>query len=669
MQYRILAVFALAATTTFADSTNTLSNTGTQDPNTILITATRTKNSVQNIPGNPVVINSDEIRQGGFTSIPAILNQKAGLHFRNYSDNPGRASVDMRGFGANSHGRVLVMVNGRRINRPDQAPVNWSQIPVGNIDRIEVVRGAHSALYGDFAVGGAINIITRRGTGKPEFEASLTGGSYGFNDESISASGDAGDIGYSTSIGHQSADGYRDRSAYETWSGTLSLETDFSDYLGSWIDYSYIDSDYELPGSLTEAQVRQDRRQSINPDNDAAEQFHNIGFGLGLYPNENNEATIDLGFSRKDIESNFASYSSFNTWGINTYTLSPKYVYSATPFHRENKLTLGVDLSYDDLDVDLYGDRAHTIRNGSSAVGKETAGAYVHNELDILDHLILSGGARVEQAKYSIKERDAFGVVQQDTSDTHKVSAFDVGITFLPVEPLKLFARIDKLYRLPFLDEQISYQGFGSGFNKDLDPETGMSYETGFNLAPSDQLDLSCTLFRMDMKDEIAYVFPSNVNLDKTRHQGVELSGNWQALEHLGLYANYTFQKVEFTAGANKGNEVPLVPQNLLTTGFDAELLDNLHVLTDVTFTDSQFAGGAENNAAGSELDAYTLVDVALRYTLAFKKSEVELFAGIDNLFAEEYSPIAYYSTFSGSIYAYYPAPERTYKAGIKVRF
>jgi iron complex outermembrane receptor protein len=668
MQLRTIAMATMAATTVFAAETNIVFATETQDKETILITATRSQRSVQSIAGNPTVITSEDIAKRGFTSAPETLQKRAGLHIRNFSDNPSRASVDIRGFGENSHGRVLVLVNGRRINRPDLGPVNWSQVPMGNVDRIEVVRGANSALYGDYAVGGVINIITRRGQAEPLTEISITGGSHGFNDETLSTTGEYEGIGYAASVGHQSADGYRDRSTYETWSGSLSLENDPADWLGTWFDYAYNHSDYDLPGPLNAAQVRQDRRQSVYSDDDADESFHNLGLGFGLYPDDSREIIVDTGFSRKDLESNLASFFSFNTWKIDTYTLSPKYIQSATPFGMDNAFTLGVDASYDDLDIDLYGNRAHTIRNGSSKVEKKTIGGYVHNELSVRENLIFSGGARIEKAKYSIEEKGAGGAVLQDDSDTHDLTAYNVGVTYLPTEQLKLFARLDSLYRLPFLDEQISYFGFGSFFNKDLDPETGMAYELGIGFYPSDGFDLQCTLFRMDMEDEIGFdpfTF-SNVNLDETRHEGIELAGNWQACERIAFYGNYTFQNVEFTSGPNDGNEVPLVPKNLLSAGLDTRLIGNLNFLADVVFTDEQFAGGSVNNAAGTELDAYTVVDIALRYTHAFKKMDAQLMAGIDNLFSEEYSSVGY-AGFGPT--AYYPAPERTYKASVMVWF
>jgi iron complex outermembrane receptor protein len=301
-------------------------------------------------------------------------------------------------------------------------------------------------------------------------------------------------------------------------------------------------------------------------------------------------------------------------------------------------------------------------------VEKKMIGGYAHNEVSVRENLIVSGGARFEQAKYSIKEKNAVGIELQDESDTHDLTAYNVGVTYLPIEQLKLFARFDSLYRLPFLDEQISYFGFGSSFNKNLDEETGLAYELGFDFTPSDTLDFQCTLFRMDMEDEIGFdpfTF-SNVNLDETQHEGIELAGNWRAFERIDFYGNYTFQNVEFTSGPNDGNEVPLVPKNLISAGLDARLIGNLNFLADVVYTDEQYAGGSVNNASGTELDSYTVVDIALRYTHAFKKMDVQFMAGIDNLFAEEYSPVGY-AGFGPT--AYYPAPERTYIAGMWLRF
>ena len=83
--------------------------------------------------------------------------------------------IDMRGFGGdNPFGKTLIMLDGRRLNRTDMASINWLQMPVNTIEKIEIVRGPGSVLYGDAAIGGVINIITKKGKGKPKFNASFS---------------------------------------------------------------------------------------------------------------------------------------------------------------------------------------------------------------------------------------------------------------------------------------------------------------------------------------------------------------------------------------------------------------------------------------------------------------------------------------------------------------
>ena len=101
------------------------------DEEFIVVTATRSASDVRTVPGNPTVVTAQDIADGHYTSIPEALQNKAGLFFRNFADNPSQDAVDIRGFGGdNPHGKVLVLVNGRKLNRPDMAVINWAQIPM-----------------------------------------------------------------------------------------------------------------------------------------------------------------------------------------------------------------------------------------------------------------------------------------------------------------------------------------------------------------------------------------------------------------------------------------------------------------------------------------------------------------------------------------------------------
>ena len=195
-----------------AETTNTV-----PEAELIVVTATRSISDARDVPGNPSVITAHDISEGHYTSVPEALEKQAGLFFRNYADNPSQAGVDIRGFGGdNPHGKVLVLVNGRKLNRPDMAVINWAQIPMQAVERIEVVRGPNSVLYGDHAVGGVINIITRDGSDIPKTTLQASAGSYAAYDQNVVTSGKLDGLGYVATAGHQSGDGYRDRSAYDT---------------------------------------------------------------------------------------------------------------------------------------------------------------------------------------------------------------------------------------------------------------------------------------------------------------------------------------------------------------------------------------------------------------------------------------------------------------------
>ena len=203
-----------------------------------------------------------EIKESGATNIVEVLDKLESIQFRDYSGNSSQSIIDMRGFGGdNPFGKTLVTVDGMRINRPDMASVNWMQIPLGSIERIEVVRGANSVLYGDAAIGGSINIITKKGQGEPKFDASVTMGSYGLNDERVGVSGSAGKWNYALTGENNFTFGYRERSKFSSDQGGLNLGYDASEWLSVSSRVSFNKIDYQMPGTLTAAQMAQNPRQ------------------------------------------------------------------------------------------------------------------------------------------------------------------------------------------------------------------------------------------------------------------------------------------------------------------------------------------------------------------------------------------------------------------------
>ncbi len=632
----------------------------TQQMQDVVVTATRTETPTSEIPANVTVITAQDIADGNFSDVVSVLKRLGGLHFRSYSGNQ-QAAVDIRGFGENSFGRVLVLRDGRKLNRPDMSTINWSQIPLANIERIEIVRGANSAMYGDQAVGGVINIITKKGAAAPTGELVVEGGTENTNRQALSTVGSLGGVDYALSVERSETAGWRDRTGTRTEGVDLSLGYAFTEGLRLDVNLSALHTDFEMPGSLSKAQYDADPTQALNLADAAQTDYFSVSPTLTAQLAEYLELVVDFGYSRKDIETDQTSWWSWSDTLIETWSVSPRLILSAPVGGLANSLTLGLDWTYDSLEVKRYADAGRSIYSGGADVTKDTLELYVSDALHLTDTLIFSAGARFSESAYAIEEEDGSGTIIDDDDDTHREQAYHLGLTWNATESTKLFAKYEHFFRFPFTDEQISYNGWGSSFNKDLQPETGDSYEVGIEQRLPGQLTVAVTLFRMELQDEIAYVWPNNVNLDETVHQGVELSLRADPCAFFSCYANYTYQVVEFDAGTNDGNEIPLVPKHKLVGGIEVRPVDGLRVNLDASYTSQMYEGGDNANAL-DQMDDYVVVDLGLAYSIPCGKTTIEVFGGIDNLFDEGYTDFVYYS-------GYYPAPGRTYKAGLKVSF
>ena len=109
----------------------------------VVVTATRDTEEIRKVPANVSVITAEQIENQAQRLFVEVLDKLESIQFRSYSGNSSQAFIDTRGFGGdNPFGKTLIMLDGRRLNRPDMASINWLQIPLNNIERIEVVRGA-----------------------------------------------------------------------------------------------------------------------------------------------------------------------------------------------------------------------------------------------------------------------------------------------------------------------------------------------------------------------------------------------------------------------------------------------------------------------------------------------------------------------------------------------
>ncbi len=648
----------------------------------VVVTATRDTREIRKIPANITVIKSEDIEKSGATSLVDVLEKVAGIHFTTFSGNPSQAEIDMRGFGQNSHGRVLILLDGKRLNRPDMASINWLQIPINNVEKIEVVRGANSVLYGDYAVAGVINIITKRGEGKPEVSISGIIGEDALHDVRVGLAGSKDRLSYSCSAELQETNGWRERTAFSSKGAGFNVGYDLSNFFNISFGGSLNKVDYEMPGNLTKSEMEENRKQyqparparwtKANNNDESLDEHYDVNLGLEMISADLGSFDVNFLYGLKDINSSMDSFPSYWDTEINTFGITPRYILDKDILGHKNKLILGVDYYHETLDLKIFTDTSRDMVTSLSEIEKDSVGYYINNELNLFEDLLLSAGARIEKATIKGKETNPITDIKGfDEEKDHHGEAISIGLSRLIKKSSRLFAKFTKLYRYPFTDEQASYQGWGNAFNKELEGEEGRNYEIGAEVYPIENLRFAITLFRIDMEKEIAWNNATlrNENLDETRHQGVEFNGSYKLGKKTNIYGNYTYQDARFTKGIYDDKDIPLVPNHKALLGLELFFPYGFSLVPELSYTSECYLGNDKNNN-GEKLEDYSLMDIFLHYRPRHHKHKASVFAGVENLFNKEYSTLGYEDWLEDETYnTYYPSPGRIFKAGLSLVF
>ena len=664
----------------------------------VVVTAARNKQETRKAPANVTVVTAEEISKSGATTVVEALERLESVQFRTTSGNSSQAYIDIRGIGGdNPYGKTLILLDGRRLNRTDISSINWLQIPVNTIERIEIVRGPGSVLYGDAAIGGVINIITKKGKGKPKFNAAVLMGSYGLNIERASVTGATDNWTYALAGENNFNFGYRERSKYSAHGGGFDLGYTASDLLSVSLGVSFNKADYQMPGTLTKLQMEQDRRQ-YQPENgplspahmndDGSDKYTNVNLGIKSFWGSWGQLEINFLYGKKELQMNIASWyvydqyynqigSFYSNTGVDTYGFTPKYILDKEILGFQNKVIVGVDYYNEPYKKNIFTDRERTIKITTADFTRESLGYYIRDEFNLLKNLILSAGYRFEQTEIKGSNIDFSNPANSfaDTKNTYNAEAYESGLTWLLGKKSKVFAKYAAVYRIPFLDEVASINGGGGGFLKSLKKEKGISTEAGTQFYPLNDLKIGLSLFRIDMEDEIQYVgfFPTgyNQNTGKTRHDGAEVSLSYLWEKYALLYGNFTYHKATYENGEYNKKELWLVPNRMAIAGMEIYLPCNLMLRPEVRYVGDAFLSQDFSNV-GKKLDSYTLLNVYLSYEPSFGKFSIKTFFGVDNLTNIEYSSFGSYNVsvwVPDAPSTYYPMPGRTFKAGISFEF
>ncbi len=652
-----LLIFLLTATafTLFAEENKTTK----QDTADLYVnvTAARELKETEAVPAFVTVITKEDMKGH---SVSEALTIYSGIGFSSTANSDTTASPLLRGFSENSHGRVLVMIDGVKLNNPDMSAINWLSIPEDRIERIEVIKGGNSSLYGDNAVAAVINIITSTPDGKTCVKADISGGSNDSYSKSISASAGGEKLSLTVSAEDKKTDGWRERTGYEStdFSGKIGYKP-FEKYNMS-VSLIYSDSEYEMPGSLTEDKYEDDPEQAVNKEDFAENTMTQVSCNNSYELNNLTDINLTASCSKKNTIANFESYYSakYTDTEIDTFSVSPSVIFTIPGLLWGSSFNTGIDYNFDKLNKKIYSDFLRTAKTDDTDLTRNTFGFYTRAESYLLEKLALSVSARFETGKLEAEFEDS----DLDNDKTYSPFVYGAGLSYIFAENSKIYLSYNKLFRYPFFDEQVSYSGSTPGFTKDLDPEKGDSFEAGVEYNNFKYARGGINFFCLLMDDEIASnALWENENLDKTIHYGAETYLIVTPVDIFSTRFNYNYTVAKFTEGDNDDNSLPLTPAHSFTIIPEIRAFDIIKVYTEFAYTGEMYGGGDKANDS-DKMDSYFLTNTGLSVSLNYDKADIKVYMDVDNLFDVDYVPLVHYS-------GYYPGSGREITVGSSISF
>lgn len=626
----------------------------------VVVTATRDPEEIRKVPANATVISREEIERSSARTTADLLRDEVGVVVRDLLGTGKSVSIDIRGFGETAPQNTLVLVDGRRVNEIDLSGVDWTQIPLDQVERIEIVRGPGSVLYGDNAVGGVINILTKRPEKVLSAQAGVEVGSYGYNKEKASVSGKWGALSAMLSASYDATQGYRDNGFFRAKDVGGKLLCDLGEAFTLQFSANLHRDDTGLPGGLSKLDmIRFGREATLRPDDQAETNDGFASLGIKAKLSDGWRLEAELSYRNRDVSDAFVSFSFSDQRNLRTWGFTPRSILESTLFGRPNKLTVGLDLYRSDSRVDSEFVIPGFASYNRVELTKKSAGLYALDEFSLLENLILSLGYRSEWASY-----DLFQDLprSEDKARDHE-PAFQAGLDYLFAEKSSAFVSFKRSFRFPVSDELLQFFPVFRA-NPTMRPQVGYHYEAGVRHAFKEGIEANVTLFQADLRDEIFFNPETfrNENISKTRRQGLEAGLRVRPVSWLTFWGNYGYVRPLLRERPFSGNDIPAVPRHKGSIGSEIDLGKGFLFHGKANLVGSRHLISDFRNRF-DRLDPYATVDLRLSY----QWKGLRAFAGVNNLFNRKYSEYGVLG-FAGNA-SFYPSPERNFIMGASYTF
>ncbi len=568
----------------------------------LVITATRMPTPLHRVVGGVTVITADDIARHQYRDLSAALKSVPGLHVSSAGGNGAQTSVFVRGAESD---HLLVLVDGIEMTDPSSGLFAFADFRLERVERIEIVRGAHSAQYGSEALGGVIHVITKRGTGEPSLHARVEAGSFNTRDIALEASAAAGAFDWSANVSYFATDGEShtprrlrgagggERDDYERSSAGLKAGWQFADatrlsLVGAYSDFAgeYDAGAGEHPGLMRGGH---ESAATLLLDGDY--------FG-GLWRPQWSAAY----FSRQQTDRNYAARAGesdgrrFQAGWRNLFVFSPRF-----------RLLAGFETELEK--VRAGGDFSESARSRA-----------VHAQLEWAPAAGVFLGA---------------GWRNEDPDDFGSERSYNLSAAFTPRAGIRLHAAYGTGFKAPSLSERFrDFPAFSFFANPDLKPETSRNWEAGLDWEAGGW-GLGAAYFNNRIFDLIDTA-PSGrtlLNLKRASIEGLESYIRWQPMTTFGLRLDYTL------ISAKDRSHQRLLRRPLRKAGLDLSWRPWLDASLNLqwNYTGPRVDGDRVTFARVRE-GGYSTLDLAARHRL---RDDLDLLVRADNLLDKRHEPVS----------------------------
>jgi outer membrane cobalamin receptor len=584
----------------------------------VVVTATKTEKQPQDVTQSVTVITADEIEKSGATNVAEVISTKAGVMVNEQGPVGALQSVTLRG---STYQQVLVLLDGKRLNSGSAGGYDLSELPVpmSAIERIEIVRGPSSALYGSDAMGGVVNIITRK-PAAPVTTLSGAIGAHGYTSASLYNTGKENNTYYSLSLGKERSHGFRENSDSDQKLAGIKIGYDLNTVSSIEGSFDYITKDLGVPGSVQfpSPVSRQQTREAISGIQYKGRIARGVDLSVRAYQNQEK-----IGYQNPD----------FSDYSTNKSITSGAEVQANWLMSSFSMLTAGVEGREDRLVNNSAGTHTATISS-----------EYVQDELNLGDSVIVVLGGRND-------DNSSFGSKFSPRASVRYLQAGSGTI---------LRASTGKSFRAPTLNDLYFQDSFGDHGNQFLRPETAEEYEGGIEQPFGPGYAVKFTAFNRRVKDlivwepdpVIAFAY-TPMNIGRARISGTEAELRFLISKLLSGSINYTRMfPVDELTGDRIFSDVSHIP--------DMELGGMLSLALGSQASISVNGRRVKNYVQpGAEKWDYYAVDGKIIGTLSPEKgSKLDVFIGMKNMFNRKYETIAGY-----------PMPPQELYGGITAQF